>query len=250
VSPRARVYAVVGACALGAAGAVVGITVATHHSPPKPKETCSASLRRQVGSVAKWRAQEREQPRTARVRLQLGLALYCAGDNEGAVVAWRSAKRVEPDSPAAVRAGDLLHPNTPHGLPVFEPTFRRATTKVQRLLVQGIRLQQELRPLSAERKFAAAAGLAPNDPDAQVAAAVGLYDKDDPARAFSRLGPLVRRFPHAQVVRFHIGLLSIWIGDFAQARKELALARDENPHSHFATEANVLLKRLVNVGTG
>ena len=148
-----------------------------------------------------------------------------------------------------VRASDLLHPNTPRGLPVFEPTFRRATTRVQRLLVAGIRLQQQLRPVSAERTFARAARLAPDDPDAQVAVAVGLYDKDDPSRAFGTLGPLVQRFPHAQVVRFHIGLLSIWIGDFAQARKELQLAVRDDPQSHFATEANALLKRLVNVGT-
>jgi tetratricopeptide (TPR) repeat protein len=249
VSPRARVYAIVGACALVAAGAVVGITAATHHSPPKPKEPCSASERRAIGPVSRWRARERSQPRSGRVRLELGLALYCAGDSEGAIVAWRSAKRVQPDSPAAVRASDLLHPNTPHGLPIFEPSFSRPRTKVQRLLVAGIRLQQELRPLSAERVYARAARLAPNDPDAQVAAAVGLYDKDDPSRAFGKLGPLVRRFPHAQVVRFHIGLLSIFLGDFAQARKELALARNEDPKTHFAREANELLKRLVNVGT-
>ena len=116
--------------------------------------------------------------------------------------------------------------------------------------VRGMRLQQSGRPLSAERKFAAAAALAPRDPDAQVAAAVGLYDKDRPAVAFGRLGPLVRRFPRAQTVRFHLGLLSIWVGAFSQARRELELAIAEDPKTEFAKEGRTLVKRLESVGTG
>ena len=103
--------------------------------------------------------------------------------------------------------------------------------------------------MSAERLFARAARLAPDDPDARVAAAVGLYDKDDPSRAFARLGPLVRRFPHAQTVRFHLGLLSIWLGAFGQARKELRLALAENEKSNYGKEARLLLRRLENVRT-
>jgi Flp pilus assembly protein TadD len=149
-----------------------------------------------------------------------------------------------------VRAGDLLHPNSPRGLPQFQPTFARPTTAVQRLLVRGLRLQQRGRPVSAEKKFAAAAALAPDDPDAQVAAAVGLYDKDRPAAAFGRLGPLVRRFPRAQTVRFHLGLLSIWVGAFSQARREFELAIEQDPKTEFAREARTLVKRLETVGTG
>src|SRR5205814_7498998 len=107
-----------------------------------------------------------------------------------------------------------------------------------------VRLQYSGRPVSAEREFATAASLAPNDPDAQVAAAVGLYDKDSPARAFARLGPLVRRFPRAQTIRFHLGLLSIWLGAFGQARRELRLAVADKPHGVFAREAQTLLARL------
>ena len=169
--------------------------------------------------------------------LNLGLALFWQRDDAGALAAWKQAKRVQPDTPSAVRAGDLLHPNSPNGLPRFVPSFTRAQTRVQRLLVAGIRLQQSDRPLSAEREFSRAAELAPDDPDAQVAAAVGLYDKDRPAAAFARLGPLVRRFPHAQTVRFHLGLLSIWLGDFAQARREFGLVVAENPRSSYAREA-------------
>jgi Flp pilus assembly protein TadD len=135
------------------------------------------------------------------------------------------------------------------GLPKFQPSTTRAKTPVERLLARGVRLQYEGRPISAERLFARAAALAPDDPDAQVAAAVGLYDKDKPAAAFSRLGPLVRRFPHAQTVRYHLGILSIWLGTFGQARKELRLALAENPKSTYGKEARLLLKRLENVRT-
>lgn len=266
MTPRARVYGIVALSAVGAAAALVGITAVTHHSPPKPVERCpgkplfaadwtappelARDVRSAVGSVDELRALERAHPASAFVRLNLGLTLFCKRDDAGAVAAWRQAKRVQPDTPSAVRAGDLLHPNSPRGLPQFEPSFARATTKVQRLLVAGVRLQQSGRPVSAERKFAAAAALAPDDPDAQVAAAVGLYDKDRPAVAFGRLGPLARRFPHAQAVRFHLGLLSIWLGDFGDARKELRLAVANDPTTRFATEARTLLKRLENVGTG
>src|SRR5207248_10743894 len=102
-------------------------------------------------------------------------------------------------------------------------------------------LQAALRPVSAERAFSTAARQAPNDAEAQVAAAVGLYDKDRPERAFSRLGPLVRRFPQAQTVRFHLGLLLIYLRQFPQARTELALAVAEGPRTRLGERARVLL---------
>ncbi|MHB8643988.1 MAG: tetratricopeptide repeat protein [Gaiellaceae bacterium] len=266
MSPRARVYSIVGACAAGAAAAIVGITAATHHSPPKPLPpragsppfsadwTAPAALSKEVhvavGNVAALRRLARSEPRSSFVHLNLGLALFWQRDDAGALEQWRMAKRVAPDTPSAVRAGDLLHPNTPHGLPQFQPTFTRATSPAERLLLQGARLQAEQRPISAERAYKQAVALAPNDPEANVAAAVGLFDKDDPTPAFSHLGPLVRRFPHAQTVRFHLGLLSIWIAQFAQARTELRLAVADDPKSLFAREANLLLSRLGKVGTG
>jgi hypothetical protein len=148
---------------------------------------------------------------------------------------------VQPDSPSAVRATDLLHPKTPPGLPPFVPTFTRARTIAQRHLLRGIAFQQALRPLSAEREFAAAARAAPRDPEALTAAAVGRYDKERPAAAFSRLGPLSRRFPHAQTVRFHLGLLLIYLGDIGQAKHELALARADGPGTPLGKRAQALL---------
>jgi tetratricopeptide (TPR) repeat protein len=271
VSPRARIYTIVGVAAVAAAAAVVGVTAATHTSPPKPlgpragkppysadwtaPGSLSSAVQRAMsawpeGTVSTMRRLEKEHPGSSFVRLNLGLALFWQRDEAGAAEAWREAKRLEPDTPSAVRAGDLLHPNSPHGLPQFQPSFTRATTKVERLLLEGVRLQQSWRPVSAEKKFAEAARLAPNLPDAQVAAAVGLYDKDRPALAFGRLGPLIRRFPQSQSVRYHLGLLSVWLGRFADARREFELATRLAPATALGKDARELAKRLANVRTG
>jgi predicted Zn-dependent protease len=193
-------------------------------------------------AVQRLREQAARHPQSALVRLQLGIALQARGDLAGATRAWRDAVRVRPDSPAAVRAEDRLHPDEPPGIPPFFPTFSRSRTRVERLLARGVGYQAALRPVSAERAFAAAARAAPNDPEAQVAAAVGLFDKDRPALAFSRLGPLVRRFPHAQTVRFHLGLLLIFIREFPAARRQLDLAVAEGPRTPLGRRARLLLK--------
>jgi tetratricopeptide (TPR) repeat protein len=262
VSPRARIYTLVAVAAAGAAAAVVAVTALTADHPPGPRSgkppfaadwtaprALAQEVKSAVGSVPRLRALASRHPASSLVRLNLGLALYWRRDEAAALQAWRQAKHAQPDTPSAVRAGDLLHPDSPRGLPQFQPSFARATTPLQRRLVRGVRLQQSERPVSAEREFAAAAAAAPLDPDAQVAAAVGLYDKDRPAVAFGRLGPLTRRFPHSQTVRFHLGLLSIWLGAFDQARRELKLAVADDPETEFAREARVLLNRLVNVRT-
>jgi Flp pilus assembly protein TadD len=98
--------------------------------------------------------------------------------------------------------------------------------------------------LSAEREFGAAAALAPKDPEALTAAAVGRFDKDRPARAFSRLGPLARRYPKAATVRFHLGLLLLWLGQVDAARRQLRLARAVEPGSIAAKQADAFLRRL------
>lgn len=265
MSPRARIYTLVALSAAGAAAVVVGITALTANHPPKPlgprqgkppfaadwtaPQGLARSVQAAVGSVPRLRALADAHPASAFVRFNLGLALFWQRDDAGALAAWKRAKRAQPDTPSAVRAGDWLHPTTPPGLPKFQPSFTRPQTRVQRLIVQGVRLQFSGRPLSAERQFAAAAALAPRDPDAQVAAAVGLYDKDRPAVAFGRLGPLARRFPHSQTVRYHLGLLSIWLGTFAQARKEFRLVVAENAKNTYGREARTLLTRLENVRT-
>jgi predicted Zn-dependent protease len=213
--------------------------------------TASAEITKQVrealgawpeGTARRLRILAARYPQSALVRLELGLALAFGGDTADASRAWHESRRVQPDSPSAVRATDLLHPNTPPGLPPFVPSFARARTAVQERLLRGVAFQQVLRPVSAEQEFAAAARAAPDDPEALTAAAVGLYDKERPAAAFSRLGPLARRFPHAQTVRFHLGLLLIYFGDLPRARHELALAEAEGPRTRLGSRARTLLK--------
>jgi tetratricopeptide (TPR) repeat protein len=260
MSPRLRVWIVVGVAALATAATAVGVTFATRtdvrdaetRPPPfSPDPTAPADVSREVrealaawpaGTVRRLRILAARYPGVGLVRLELGVALALTGQPDDAARAWRDAERVQPDSPSAVRAQDLRYPNTPAGLPPFVPTFRRAGDEHQVHLLRGVGFQQALRPVSAEREFAAAAKAAPNDPEALTAAAVGLYDKDRPARAFSRLGPLVRRFPRAQTVRFHLGLLLIYFGDLPRARRELALARAEGPRTPLGKRAQQLLE--------
>jgi tetratricopeptide (TPR) repeat protein len=206
--------------------------------------------------------------RSAVVLVNLGIARFWAG-HENANDAWRQAVARDPDSEAAVRASDLLHPDSPRGLPVFVPSFAPPSSlarlspdrqlaalaraarsdEVRARLLYGVALQRLGRPLSAEREYAAAAALAPQNAEAQVAAAVGRYTKDHPERAFGRLGPLTRRFQRAPTVRFHLGLLLLWLGRVEEAKTQLRIARALGPKTPLGTEANRFLERLENIRT-
>jgi tetratricopeptide (TPR) repeat protein len=205
----------------------------------------------------------RERPRSALVRLHLGLVRLWAG-RPGARDAWRAARRVEPDSLSAVRAGDLLFPNAPRGLPTFVPSFdppaalqglspreqlERLRTDARRgdwraKVLYGVGLQRLGRRLSAQRQFDAAVRAAPDEPEALTAAALARYDKADPARAFSRLGPLARRFPQSPTVRFHLGLALLWLGQVEEGKRQLRLARAAGPKTPLGREAAHFLARL------
>ena len=215
-----------------------------------------------------------ERPRDSLVLLHLGYASLWAGKGDEAASAWRRAARVQPDSASAQRADDALHPDFPPGQPLFVPSFRpppgltrleppAALAALERSargndahakLLYGLALQRLGHRVSARRQYAAAAKLAPRDVDAQVAAAVGRFDKSRPSEAFSRLGPLARRFPQAATVRFHLGLLLLWLarnqpGSVDEAKRQLRLAQQEEPGSSLAREAKRLLAGLEDVQT-
>lgn len=203
-------------------------------------------------------------PRSALVQLHVGLARFWAGTG-GALSAWREARDVEPDTPYAVRADDLIHPELAPGLPVFVPSFPyriegatpgeqlealEADRSVRGRLLYGVALQRLGRPVSARRAFADALRLEPGGVDALVADAVGRYEKSNLSAAFSRLGPLTRRFPQAATVRFHLGVLLLWQNDVKEAKRQLRLARESEPGSRIAREAGRYLAELAQVGTG
>lgn len=206
-------------------------------------------------------------PKSALVQLNLGIALFWAGE-AGSRAAWRSAAELEPDTAYAVTAGNLLYPNFARNLPVFVPAFaapadlrslpppaqlrtleQQASSGDRKgTLLYGVALQQLGKTRSAERVFAALARRSPDDVEAQVAAAVARFDKGAPAKAFSRLGPLSKRFPAAATVRFHLGLLLLWSGEVKEARRQLRLARAAEPSSPLAREAKRYLDELAAAG--
>ena len=203
-------------------------------------------------------------PRSALVQLHLGLARFWAGTG-GALTAWREARDAEPDTPYAVRADDLIHPELAPGLPIFTPSFAyrvegdtpagqlaalEADGSARGRLLYGIALQRLGKPVSARRAFAAALRLDPDGVDPLVADAVGRYAKSDPSAAFSRLGPLSKRFPRSASVRFHLGLLLLWQGDVEEARRQLRRAIEAEPGSRLAKEAQRYLEEVAKAGTG
>ena len=217
------------------------------------------------GTIRELQDLVREEPDRALAHLNLGFALFWDGRREEAVEQWRAAKRVEPDSLAAVRADDLLYPNFASGLPHFVSTVEPpadiaalpAAEQVDRLrrdaaagsldakLLYGIALQRLGRPLSARDVFDEAVRADPGSVEAKVAAAVARFDKAKPEAAFSRLGPLARRQPRHPSVRFHLGLLLLWIGNVEEAERQLRLVE---PGSGLGREAGRLLDRLKEIG--
>ena len=221
------------------------------------------------GTLERLRELEASHPDSALVHLHLGLALYAEGQQDEAAAEWREAVEVEPDSQSAVRAGDVLHPDMAPGLPSFFTTlepppgltgkspqeqldgFEAAARGggADQWILYGAALQRVGKPISARAAFDRALELAPDRLDAKVAAAVGRFDKDDPSAAFSRLGPLARDNPDSALVRFHLGVLLLWIRDVQDARAQLEKAAATMPVSLYSREAKSLLSRLEGIGT-
>jgi tetratricopeptide (TPR) repeat protein len=229
------------------------------------------SLEAEIGAaLADWpngfnRLAELQQshPGSALAQLELGLGFFWQGRLPQAEAAWRKALKAQPDTSYAVRAEDLLYPTDAPGLPPFSPSFpsprqlanlsppgqlaflaaRARHGDAHAKLLYGAALQKLGRPVSAEKQFDAALALAPNDVDARVAVAVGAFDKAKPAVAFSKLGPLVRVYPKAVTVRFHLGLMLLWIGQLKAAKVQLDKVVAAGP-SPFLGDTQLLLQKL------
>lgn len=193
-----------------------------------------------------------EHPDSGLVQLHLGLALVWVGRIGDAEKAWRAAWQKAPDSPYAIHAVDLLHPDTPRGIPAFVPSFpepagldklspakqlaflkdeaeQKGTWQAR--IAYGVELERLSMRVSAERQMALAAAAAPDNPEALTAAAFARFDKEAPARAFSQLGPLSQRFPKAATIRYHLGILLLWMGDVKASRVQLGKAVSLGPAS-------------------
>jgi tetratricopeptide (TPR) repeat protein len=205
-----------------------------------------------------------ENPESGVALLNLGLVRVTEGDVEGAQADWRRVLEEDPDSPAALRAEDLLNPNSPPGRPQFfvgsypeelrsmgiDERITTLTRRAQRSdtaaawLLLGSTLEQAGHLVGAERAYDRAVEADPESVDAKVAAAVGRFDKGDPSEAFSRLGPLAERYPRAAVVRYHLGLMLLWLPDLEEAKRQLALAREAAPDGFYGRQADRLLDRI------
>jgi tetratricopeptide (TPR) repeat protein len=234
-----------------------------------PEAAVGASFSRWPAGFASLERLARRLPKNPAVLLNYGMALYWRGRLDAAETSWRSVRRDAPDTPYAVRAGDLLYPNYPAGLPSFVPSFpvpqsisrlsapRQLATLAARArtggepdrLLYGVALQRLGRQVSALRQYEAAAAAAPGDPQPQVAAAVARFDKADPSATFSHLGPLAKKYPRSASVRFHLGLCLLWLGQVKAAEQQLQLARTEDTGGVLGAEAKLFLDRLAAIGT-
>jgi predicted Zn-dependent protease len=207
-----------------------------------------------------------EHPASAPAQLHLGLALLWSGRNADATRQLRRVDTSFPDAPESVVAENLLYSRMGPSLPLIVTGLalpQAATAKAQLALLEraaarpdedaklryGYALWTLRRRVSAEREFAAAARLAPNDPRALTLAAVGRFTKRRPVGAFGHLGPLTGRFPKASVVRFHLGVLLVWTGQVQKGKKQLRSAVQYEPGSPWGKAAKELLSALPKNGT-
>jgi tetratricopeptide (TPR) repeat protein len=202
-------------------------------------------------------------PDSGVARLNLGLVRLATGDTDAAQEEWREAEARDPDSPAALRAEDLLNPRSPPGRPqlVLED-FPRALARlpVERRIAEARRLaegggardwillgsvlESAGHRESAREAYDAAVRLAPGNLEALVGAATSRFDKDEPSAAFSRLGPLAPANPNSALLRFHLGLMLLWLPDLDGARTQLERARTADPDGFYGRQAARILTRL------
>ena len=224
MSPAARVRVLVGAAAVVAAAGVAGVVLATRQDPSQPArcKPAAAADRARSGDQPGRRGSGRASPsagsrprsrssRSPRPRRRIRSSSSTTGSCSSApATSTRRARRSEQPSRSGrdtlyeMRADEILHPQYFAPQDGLYPVFQQI--RPNRLLVQGVLLQRQGHQHSAERLYLRAARQRPNDDEAQVAAAVGRFDEDNLVASFSRLGPLVKRFPRSQSVRFHLGL--------------------------------------------
>ena len=231
----------------------------------------SAIARWPAGTTARLRTLSLGNEESALVQLHLGFALFWEEREQAAVNAWQQALDVEPNSPSALRAENLLFPEMPRGRPIFVPSTEldaslrgrplveqlaaldaaaESMPTAESLIAHGVALQRAGRVVSASERFEEAARREPDNAEARVAAALVRFEKGDLTPAFSTLGPLTTAFPDDAVVRYHLALALIWIKDIEGAEEQLIQAAALDGDGFYEAQALRLLERIGEVSSG
>ena len=134
-----------------------------------------------------------------------------------------------------VREGDLETAR-------FEKRYLRKNGAVVWVdLAVALESQDRAAALAAARR---AVELDPNGISARVAFLVLSYDKDDPAKTFGQLGPLLQQTDGNTEIRFHLGVLSLWIGLRDKALGEFRQVAKDKPDGPYARFANAFVAEL------
>ncbi len=214
------------------------------YSTPEAKLGLAFAEWRGPGSLANVKAIVAATPRDPAMVLNLGFAEFQAGLTADAERTWRQTAARFPDSPYAVDALDALNTGVFPGLPPIIVDFRAVAGSAREHLEAGWRAWNLKHVVTARRELAAAARLAPDSAETLVADAVALFSPAQPLAPFPHLGPLTARFPHAAIVRLHLGVLLLWSKQVARGKKQLRLAVSEQPASVYAKQARTILEAL------
>jgi tetratricopeptide (TPR) repeat protein len=266
MSEQVERYLIVVLAALATAGIVVGIVLQTRETPHQPQAQSGpppvpknlpkpwgpqveAAFRDWPhGSIDTMQRLGLLYPKSPVVQLYRGIALLWAGYPSDAEAALLSAKKLGRDTIIQIQADNILHPaffqpSTGPSYPIFQPL------RPNPLLERGSRLQAQGHQISAERVYQRAARLDPNDDEAQVAAAVGLFDESNLTPAFSHLGPLTKRFPRSQSVRYYLGYLLAWTGQADASLTQFQKAFQLGPKTVLGKASGQFLSRIKAAGT-
>ena len=191
------------------------------------------------------------------VAFHLGLAELWSGDRLQAVEDLDRAARLDPFGLYGTAAENTLYPAQVRGYPPYFPprTFGRGS-------VEELRKAAERQPGSSDRWLALAAKLQAGDRGGAIDAAtraveadptgisprvalgVLSFDKANPAASFGRLGPMLQQAQDSSEIRFHIALLSLWIGLDERALGEFRQVRDADPDGPYTIYATEFVRQL------
>ncbi len=188
-------------------------------------------------------------PSSPFARYELGVVQLWAGRLPQATAALRAVRDGAPESFYGVKADDLLHPTMQPGYPLFVPAedppkgatlgslkvaADQAPNDAQAQLQYGAALQGAGRRLEAVKVYTQALRADPTSIESQVALVLAGFQKDDPAKAFGTVGPLVRDRKTDPSPRFHLAMMLLWIGQPEKAQAEFRQVASEAPGTRLA----------------